>query len=81
MPFAEEHSCRLKEPTSIKGASGVYRSKNEDGSVLIAYYWGNIKKPTKVTTQAKRYPTDKFSKEQARKDCTRLKGKFEPAKQ
>ena len=81
MPYEKEHSCRLKNPDSIKGASGVYRSKEADGSSLIAYYWGSIKKPSKVVTQAKRYPTDRFSKEKAQKDCTRLKGKFEPAKQ
>jgi len=81
MPYENEHSCRLKSPDSLKGADRVARIKQADGSELITGFWGPKGKATKAVTQAKRYPTDKFSKEKARKDCTRLNGTFEPAKQ
>lgn len=80
MPYENEHSCRLKSPDSLKGADRVARVKQKDGSVLITGFWGTKTNPTKALTQAKRYPTNRFSKEQAQKDCQRLGGKFEPAK-
>jgi len=83
MPYTGEHSCRLIDPKSdkLKGADRVARVQQRDGSNHIVYFWGAKGKATKAVTQAKRFPTDKFSEAEARKKCTELKGiLFEPAK-
>ena len=76
MPYTGEHSCRIKDPSVLNGATKVARVKQIDGSVLITGLWCK----SKAVTQAKRYPTNKFTKQQAQKDCQRLGGTFEPAK-
>jgi hypothetical protein len=80
MPYAVEHSCRLKDPDSIKNADRVARITKEDGRVFITGFWGSKDKPDKIVTQAVRYPKEKFSADKAREDCKRLSGSFEEAK-
>jgi hypothetical protein len=80
MPYENEHSCRLKDPSVLNGADRVTRVTKDDGRVFITGFWGPKEKATKAITQAVRYPKGSFSADKAKADCSRLGGTFEQAK-
>ena len=75
MPYPSEHACRLRDPDSFEPDS--FRRIVSGGVALII---GKLKGKTTTTTQAIRYPKDKWTTTEARADCRDKKGiLFEPA--
>jgi hypothetical protein len=75
MPFENEHSCRIAEPSEFKKGS-FRRIKEGNLSIIIGKKHGK----TTTSTQAFRYPKDKYTEAQARAHCKKNKGRFEAAK-
>jgi len=74
MPYPNEHSCRITEPSEFQ--KGSFRRISEGKLNIII---GKKKGQTKTSTQAFRYPKDKWSVNEARSHCRDHNGKFEPA--
>jgi len=92
VPIQGFHSCRLRDPGSCvpgsysqaKGTIGdkpIMRVICEDktGASPQKRAAGSRIPADKVRTQAIRYPTDSWSKEQAKKHCESVDGTFEEA--
>lgn len=74
MPFPNEHSCRLRSPDDFENDS--FRRINQGKLSIII---GKLKGQSTTTTQAYRYPTDKWDKDDAKKHCEEHKGSFHEA--
>jgi hypothetical protein len=74
MPFPNEHACRIRDPGDFEPKS-FRRIKQGRLGVIIARPTG---KDT-TATQAYRYPTKDWPKEEARKHCQKAGGQFEAA--
>jgi len=72
MPYPNEYSCRIKEPSSFQ-ANSFRRMKNGKLSIII----GKLKGESSTTTQAFRYPKDQWSAEEARSHCEKQGGRFD----
>ncbi len=73
-PYPNEHACRIKQPSEFQEDSYA-RIKQGNLSIIIAKPKG---KDT-TTTQAYRYPKDKYTVEQARSHCEKEGGSFTAA--
>lgn len=76
MPYPSEHSCRIAEPGSFEPNS--FRRMNQGKLSIII---GKLRGKATTTTQALRYPVDKWTADEARADCEKRGGRFEAAKQ
>ncbi len=74
IPYPNEHSCRIKEPGLFE--EGSFRRMNQGKLSIII---GKLKGQSTTTTQAFRYPTDKWDKDDAEKHCKEHKGSFHKA--
>lgn len=74
MPYRNEHSCRLKNPALFQSDS-FRRIEQGPLSIII----GRLKGHVETTTQAYRYPIDKWSEIEARSHCEKEGGSFHPA--
>lgn len=75
MPYPNFHACRVASPSAFK--EGSFRNiKRGKLQVIIARKKGE----TTTSTQAIRYPVDSYSEQQARDDCKKQGGRFDPAK-
>lgn len=74
MPYPNEHSCRLKSPDLFENDS--FRRINQGKLSIII---GKLKGQSTTTTQAYRYSTSKWDKDDARKHCEDNKGSFHEA--
>lgn len=74
MPYPNEHACRIRQPGEFE--KGSFRRIARGGRSLII---GRLKGKTTTTTQAIRYPKDRFTAEQARENCKKHGGSFEAA--
>ncbi len=77
MPYPNEHSCRLAEPGEFQPNS--FRRINHGDKIEIII--GKMRGKSTTTTQALRYPVDKWTPEDAQADCEKRGGKFEAAKE
>ena len=78
-PFANEHSCRLRDPGDFQPNS-FRRVNRESGGKRYGVIMGRLKGETSMTEQAYRYPKDVWNVTQARTHCRSHDGKlFEPA--
>jgi len=80
MPFPNEHSCRLKEPSlfapnSFRRMTMTQKSSGKKIGIII----GKLKGESKTTTQTMRYPTSDWSASEASADCKKNGGSFEAA--
>jgi len=71
MPYPLEYSCRILSPDKFQKNS-FRRIARGKLSIII----GRLKGKKTTTTQAFRYPKNRWSKEQARKHCEEHKGTF-----
>lgn len=79
MPFANHHSCRLRDPGDFKKGSFVTAERKHDGKRYNVIQ-GRLKGETTLTDQAFRYPKETWSKSEARSHCDDHDGiLFEPA--
>jgi len=74
MPYPNEHACRIREPGEFQKES--FRRISEGRLKIVI---GRLKGKTTTTTQAFRYPTDKWTVDAARKHCREHDGRFEAA--
>lgn len=74
MPFPNEHSCRLRQPGEFQADS--FRRITSGGVSIII---GRLKGKTETTSQAIRYPKDKWTAAEAAADCREKGGTFEAA--
>jgi hypothetical protein len=75
VPYANEHSCRMKEPGDFQ-ANSFRRMVNGKLTMII----GKLKGESSTTVQAYRYPTDDWDEPAAREHCKKAGGSFEAAK-
>jgi HK97 family phage prohead protease len=71
MPFANEHACRVLDPTQFVR---FRRDNDSDPNRIIG-----IRKDGSSEIQSYRYPKDAWSVERARGHCRKHRGTFEPA--
>ena len=74
MPFPNEHSCRIREPSQFQKES-FRRMTQKKLDIII----GRLKGKTSTTTQAFRYPIDRWTVTEARMHCKENEGRFEAA--
>ena len=74
IPYPNESSCRLKDPSGFEQDS-FRRISQGKLSIII----GKLKGESNTTTQAFRYPTDKWDTDDAKKHCEEHKGSFHKA--
>jgi hypothetical protein len=79
-PYANEHSCRLRDPETLDIVGSGERKHN--GKIYRVIY-GKPKGEEKAGSveQAYRYPVETWSESEARKHCQAHGGRFEPATQ
>lgn len=79
MPFANEHSCRLREPGEFQ-ENGFRRVERESDGKKYFVIMGKLKGEDILTEQAYRYPISTWTEDQSRSHCKEHKGiLFEPA--
>ena len=71
MPLQNYHSCRLRDPSEFVR---FVTNTDSDPITVIGY-----RKDGSSDVQSFRYPTDKWSEEDARKHCAEHDGEFHPA--
>jgi len=76
-PYANEHACRLKDPSNFDRFARNNCAQKHDGKCIDVIY--GIKE-SKTEVQALRYKKDTWNVSSAREHCKGRKGKFEPAK-
>ena len=78
MPYPNEHSCRLRDPSEFEPGSfrriQVGSGANEHSAII-----GRPKGKTTTEIQTLRYKKDQWSEEDARASCARHNGRFEAA--
>jgi len=75
MPYPNEHSCRIAEPSLFIKDSFRRFKRTVDGKTV--YLIGaKLKKTKQFKVQSIRFPVSEWTEAEARKLC---KGKFEPA--
>jgi ATP-dependent protease ClpP protease subunit len=79
MPYANEHSCRLRDPDDFKPDSFRRTSRESDGKKYDVIM-GRLKGEDTMTEQAYRYSKDVWSASEARSHCKEHDGSFEAAK-
>jgi len=72
IPYPNEFSCRIKSPDNFE--KGSFRRIAQGRLSIII---GRLKGKKTTTTQAFRYPKDRWDKETAKKHCEKNKGTFE----
>ena len=75
MPYPNEHSCRLEEPTKFQKGS-FRRLVRGKAHIIIGRPHGS----KKTRAQAIHYPAEKWTKKSAQQSCKKHGGKFEPAR-
>ncbi len=75
MPFPNEHSCRLRQPSEFQ--KGSFRRINLSSGLDAII--GRLKGKTTTTTQALRYAKSKWTVDRARNHCKGKGGSFEAA--
>jgi len=80
MPYPNEHSCRLRDPSDFQPDSMRRMTRKHEGKEYHIIV-GRLKGQDTMTEQAYRYPKDTWTEAQARQHCKEHEGKlFEPAK-
>ncbi len=85
MPYPNEHSCRIKNPSSFQKDSfkriegGKKEGKGPRDGKKLSIIIGRLKGETTTKTQAFRYPIETWTELQARTHCKENKGTFEAA--
>ena len=74
MPYPNEHACRIKQPGEFEKDS-FRRIKKDNLAIII----GRLDGEEKTTTQAFRYPTEDWTKAEAKAHCKEQGGTFEAA--
>jgi len=74
VPYPNEHSCRIKSPDLFQRDS--FRRINQGRLSIVI---GKLKGQRTTTTQAFRYPRDRWNKDEARRHCEEHKGTFHEA--
>ncbi len=77
-PYANEHSCRLKNPELFQEDSFRRVIREHEGK-KYAVIMGKLKDDDTMTEQAYRYPRDVWDSADARKHCGDHGGRFEAA--
>jgi len=82
MPFPNEHSCRLLDPSSAITCRRTTRiSDNREYAIITCEYSAPVAGSKSAwQEQSYRYPIATWTEGQARNHCQRHKGRFEPAK-
>jgi len=78
MPYENEHSCRLKDPSKYKKFARKNCYKKHEGK-CIDFIFGIIS-PDESELQAMRYDKEIWTEKAARSHCESKDGTFEPAK-
>ena len=80
MPYENEHSCRLKEPSGFKEDSFFREERKTESGKKYDAILGPLKSDESIEVQAYRYPIEDWSESEAKSDCESHKGiLFEPA--
>jgi hypothetical protein len=79
MPYENEHSCRLQDPSKYKRFARKNCEQKHDGKCIDVIY--GIKDDNKSEIQALRYNKEIWTEEAARNHCKEHDGTFEPAKE
>ena len=74
MPNLKEHACRIRQPGKFEKDS-FRRIKRDNLAIII----GHLKGEEDTTTQAFRYPTEDWTKAEAKAHCKEQDGTFEGA--
>lgn len=83
MPYPHEHACRLRDPDDF--APGSFRSlprmhRAKAYRVIMGKLKGHSGRADRLFEQTYRYPTDTWTKAEARAHCSEHRGRrFEPA--
>jgi hypothetical protein len=78
-PYANEHACRLREPSEFIKFRRQNGAREHEGKKYDVIY-GQLKGSDKWAEQAIRYPNDAWSVKQASEHCKARDGWFEAAK-
>lgn len=79
MPYPNEHSCRLEDPSLFQKDSFRRTTRKHNGKEYDIIM-GKKKNSTKMSEQAYRYDKEKWTEEEAQNHCKEHNGKFEKAK-
>jgi ATP-dependent protease ClpP protease subunit len=78
MPYANEHACRLREPSQFTAGSFRRVERKHEGKAY-GIIMGRLKGQDTLTEQAYRYPTETWTKATAQAHCRNHEGSFEAA--
>ncbi len=73
MPYPNEHSCRLRNPSEFQKDNWAREERKHNGKIYIAVM-GRLKGKDTMTDQSYRYPIKTWSESEARKHCKEHKG-------
>lgn len=79
MPYPNEYSCRLRNPSDFRDPWARVKRKSKSKGKTYSVVRGTLKATGKMADQAYRYPKDTWSATEARSHCKSHKGSYEAA--